>query len=290
MRRRYTILVLVAVGLFLMPALGSAIILFPRTTYTFLDVSTNYGAFVDVMVEGEQSAAAEEFWVSMGGDPGCYNEYTYTYQVLNTATISSDGFSAIDDINDLTFLGRAINMFGTNPGTGDVDVILTASPTHVDLYGMLRFDFDGGLHPDADSDTSVEFWVTSYYKYGEISSVPFINTLPEYMRVATLEDGETTAFGDLTSDLVSQTGSPISTAVPEPATLLLVGSGLLTAACFRRYREKNSVVVFTTVDKSKHEREEERSGKDCDEAIRKIHPVPVRYRGYRIFAWGGGRL
>ena len=235
MRRRYTILFFVVVGLFLTPGLGSA----HSFTYTFLDETGDYGAYVTVQVSAKKDASSP-----FDDGDGTFYQYTYTYQVHNTG---ADTFDPIENIAWLRFTGAPYIEYGSNPGSGDVAVNwgdggIEPLPDGWTLgdpieYNEFQFDFDGGL---LKNETSDEFWITSWFSNAELS---YINQILEDNGMqafpdAMLEDGGQTAFGDITSDLSVPSGNPLSNSVPEPGILLLLGSSLLAAACLHRFRKK----------------------------------------------------
>jgi hypothetical protein len=234
MKKAGITLFVLLIGLFLTPGVGSATWMnIADDTYTFLDEDGEYGAYVRAQVFAEEDPMSP-----FSDGVGTYYKYKYRYQVDNTGLTGSDDFSPIDDIGWLEFKGAPYLDFGTDSGTGDVAVSLTEGTKWDDdnllnnfVFEKFQFDFSGGLQAGEISDW---FWITSWFANAQLTE---LSDMGFTMPLAKLQDGGQTATGDITSDLLVPSGSA-ETAVPEPATLLLLGSGLLTVACLRRKRNK----------------------------------------------------
>ena len=213
MRKLSAILILLAVGLFLMPRVSTALTFNPifSETYEFVAATdSSVGAYVSVLVE-----AAEDPTSPFNDGTGTFYLYRYTYQVDNTGS-APGSLTPIDEIGNLQFIGAQSVGVTDLAGTGDVAM------TDYTYTGIYQFNFGAGLSYGEISD---QFQLLSYYANAELSSM----SLPQ----AVLQDSGQTSYGDLTSDIAAPTGSPLSP-VPEPTTLFLLGAGILSVAGLRR--------------------------------------------------------
>ena len=218
MKGKHAILFLVIAGLFLTSGLASAITVVPETSYLFTsNTNPQYGAYVNVEVTAEETNSSP-----FDDGVGTFYLYTFSYWVDNTGPKNGDFDQAIGVIDYLRFVGAPIVSFDPDPGSGDVGVTYSYDAPNA----AHQFDFAGvGLEAGQVSD---KWSVSSYFVNGLLSDIN---------QVAVLQDAGQTSYGDLQSDLLVPSGSPITQA-PEPGTLLLVGGGLLAFAGLRLRRNR----------------------------------------------------
>lgn len=171
-------------------------------------------------------------------DPGWYPIYEYEYYFENTgmAPIGEDGNGdpILSAVGQVDFLVAAPLQTVTAPD--DVSFIPTTITDPTDLsYGtVLSFIFDPGIGGGETSPISPIFGFTSIW------GPTLIDADHPFYPYNIMYDSSGQAQGTLYSDWVGPVpdenyfGDP----VPEPGTLILVGTGLLGLAGFRRWRKK----------------------------------------------------
>jgi hypothetical protein len=204
-------LILAVISMFL-PALAGAV---PYNFYNYYNSETDnsLGAIVDVTVTTD----------------GTYNTYAYSVQnVYFDPDQDNDGGPA-DPITRFEFyLSDPALISGSYTGTGDVAVArigytippLEPAPGFI-LPGFFQVYFTRGINAGETSDT---FYLTSVYNEGAVE--------------ATLWDDGESSSQDVVGALTAPGNNAGSDPVPEPATLLLLGSGLLGMAGYRIRRGK----------------------------------------------------
>jgi hypothetical protein len=151
--------------------------------------------------------------------------YTYVYSLENVAFDPdvSGNLPPIHFINFDAILSPTIDTYGFYP-SGDKGSFPMPSLGYDDSTDTMSVWFGGaGL---LVGQTSQEWYLQSTYEPGE--------------GFASVVDNGEFIDGTLTSALVTPGGGAQTDPVPEPGTLLLLGSGLLAAGGYRKLRSKKS--------------------------------------------------
>ncbi len=180
----------------------------------------------------------------------------YKYFLVLLASLSATSFAKADTINFTVTITQQQNLHNIPVGTvftgfahydGSIDPNFTGVPPTLTSYG---FDFPSA--PDSLSDFKWEFaqrhaigqplfieLMYVDYSYPGASFQLIADTFNTILPVSETENSVSYNLGETGTVSYSYTADPPSS-VPEPLSLVLVGTGLLTALNLRRMQKKHA--------------------------------------------------
>jgi hypothetical protein len=180
-------------------------------------------------VDGDTVPDAVVWAEKLAGSPFQYNYYVQNIAFDPDPTASLDGGMPDIAYLDIELWDPALTWGWDTTDTANVGVtsIGIGAPIFMDPFGgviapgIVRVSFESGF---SAGTRSVDFWLVS--------------SLDEGLVEATLGDHGETSTSDVIGSFVAPGDHQATDPVPEPGTLLLIGTGLLGAAGFRRLRKK----------------------------------------------------